>query len=79
MKRTPEACEGDLVVARIGQEVALKRYCRKSDEVIELQPESTNPEHKPIQIDRETTDFEIVGVVVGAIVGARRRDDCAAP
>ena len=79
IKRTPEATEGDLVVARIGQEIALKRYCRKSASVIELQPESSNPEHKPIRIDRETEDFEIVGVVVGAIVGARRRDDCAPP
>ena len=69
IKRTPEATEGDLVVARIGQEIALKRYCRKSASVIELQPESSNPEHKPIRIDRETEDFEIVGVVVGAIVG----------
>ena len=79
VKRTPEASEGDVVVARIGAEIVLKRYCRRNAESVELQPESTNPEHKPIRIDRETTDFEIVGVVVGAIVGARRRDDCSTP
>ena len=75
VKRTPEATEGDLVVARIGQEITLKRYSRKSESVIELQPESTNPEHQPIEIDPNTHDFEIVGIVVGAIVGTRRRDE----
>lgn len=79
VRRSPEANDGDLVVARIGPEVTLKRYCRKGADIIELQPESSNPEHEPIRIDRDTEDFEIVGVVVGAIVGARRRDDCSAP
>ena len=30
---------------------------------MELRPASHNPEHKPIQITKATTDFEIVGVV----------------
>ena len=72
VRRAPEANDGDLVVARIGQEIVLKRFHRRSSDVIELQPESTNPEHKPIRIDRQTEDFEIVGVVVGAIIGTRR-------
>ena len=76
VRRTPEANDGDLVVARIGQEVTLKRYCRKGPDTIELQPESTNPEHEAIRVGPETVDFEIVGIVVGAIVGARRRDYC---
>ena len=79
VKRTPEANDGDVVVARIGPEIVLKRYCRKSQTRIELQPESTNPEHEPIVIEPQTEDFEIIGVVVGAIVGARRRDDCSTP
>ena len=77
VKRAPEANNGDVVVARIGGEIVLKRYCRKSETQIELQPESTNPEHEAIQIGPQTTDFQIVGVVVGAIVGARHRSDCA--
>ena len=36
---------------------------------IELQPRSANPEHQPIVIDGQTTDWEIVGVVVGAMIG----------
>ena len=79
VQRTPDVRNGDLVVARIGQEVTLKRYCRKGSELIELQPESTNPEHQAIRIDPQTEDFEIVGVVVGAIVGARRLDHSGMP
>ena len=76
VKRTPEASNGEVVVARIGAEIVLKRYCRKDRDLIELQPESTNSEHEAIHVGPETDDFEIVGVVVGAIVGARRRDEC---
>ena len=63
---------GDLVVARIGQEIVLKRYRCVSKSVVELQPESTNPEHQPIRIDAQSDDVEIVGVVLGAVVGGRR-------
>ena len=36
---------------------------------------STNPEHEAITIGPTTVDAEIVGVVVGAIVGTRRATD----
>ena len=72
VQRTANVHEGDLVVARIGQDVTLKRYHRKSKDAVELQPESTNPEHRSIRIDAHTEDVDIVGVVVGAIVGTRQ-------
>ena len=72
VQRNPDVCNGDLVVARIGQEIVLKRYRRLSASVVELQPESANAEHQPIRIDAQTDDVEIVGVVVVAVVGARR-------
>ena len=72
VRRQPEANDGDLVVARIGQEITLKRFRRIDAGRIELEPESTNPEHKTIRIDPTTEDFQIVGIVVGAIVGTRR-------
>ena len=59
----------------MGQEIVLKRFHRRSSDVIELQPGSTNPEHKPIRIDRQTGDFEIVGIVAGAIIGTRHTGD----
>ena len=72
VRKKPNPRDGDLVVARIGDEVVVKRFVRKDKHTIELQPESHNPEHKPIRIDEHTVDFEVVGTVVGAIVGTRR-------
>ena len=60
--------------ARIGEEVTLKRYERTGAHTAEFQPESTNPEHKPIRVDARTDDVAIVGIVVGTIIGTRRRD-----
>ena len=75
VEREREPCEGEVVVARIGDAITLKRFHRASADAIELQPESANPEHEPIRIG-PADDFQIVGVVVGAIVGAKGRDDC---
>ena len=72
VQRNPDPRDGDIVVARIGEEVVVKRFCRKSRDTIELQPESHNPEHKAIRITPHTVGFEVVGTVVGAIVGTRR-------
>ena len=63
---------GDVVVARIGEEITLKRYYRQNGYgSVELQPVSSNAEHSTIRIDGQS-DFEISGVVVGAIIGTRR-------
>ena len=40
-------------------------------ECVELKPESTNPNHVTIRVDRGM-DYEIVGVVVGAVIGMHR-------
>ena len=72
VRRQPEANDGDIVLARIGQEVTLKRFQRIDAKHVELQPGSTNPEHEPIPIGPTAHDTEIVGIVVGAIVGRRR-------
>ena len=72
VRRDPDPHDGDIVIARIGDEVVVKRFVRTSAKTLELQPESHNPEHKPIRLDATTSDFEIVGTVVGAIVGTRR-------
>ena len=72
IKRTPDASEGDVVMVRIGNEITLKCFHRASDDRIELQPRSKNPEHRAIVIDEQTEDWEIVGVVVGAMIGPPR-------
>ncbi|MCY4667599.1 MAG: transcriptional repressor LexA [Rhodococcus sp.] len=76
IKRTPDASEGDIVVARIGTEITVKCFHRPSNDRVELRPCSENPEHCTIVIDGQTEDWEIVGVVVGAMVGARPTSGC---
>ena len=66
----------DVVIARIGQEITLKCFHRPGPDRIELQPRSSNPEHTPIVIDAQTADWEIAGVVVGAMIGARPTAGC---
>ena len=72
VKANPDPRDGDIVVARIGDEVVVKRFCRTGPNTVELQPESHNPEHEAIRITPHTIGFEVVGTVVGAIVGTRR-------
>ena len=76
VKRNPEPNEGDVVIARIGQEITLKCFHRPDPDRIELQPRTSNPEHKTIVIDAQTADWEIAGVVVGAMIGARPTAGC---
>ena len=67
--RNPHPRDGDIVIARIGSEITLKCFHRSSEARVELQPRSTNPKHQAIVIDKQTEDWEIVGVVVGAMIG----------
>ena len=67
VKKTTEARNGDIVVARIDDEVTVKRLQRKKDSsgsYIELQAE--NPEFKNIIVTAEA-DFTLEGQAVGLI------------
>ena len=72
-RRGSDARVGDIVVARVGAEMTLRRLASPAPEHLVLQPESTNPEHYSVPFDARSGDIEIVAVVVGAIVAARRR------
>ena len=45
VRKTNEARNGQVVVARFGDEVTLKRYWKLSERHVELRPESHNPGH----------------------------------
>lgn len=62
VKRTDQARNGQIVVARLGEDVTVKRY-RKTDRLIELLPE--NPDYDIIRIDSEETEFHLEGLAVG--------------
>jgi len=62
--RTPEVRSRQIVVARIEDEVTVKRY-RQKGSIVELLPE--NDDFEPIVIDLKEQTMIIEGVVVGVI------------
>ena len=70
IKKTPTAESGQVVVARFGDEVTLKRFVRIDERNVELRPESYNPAHKVMKLDLAKHILEIDGVAVGAMIGA---------
>ncbi|MSQ60609.1 MAG: repressor LexA [Betaproteobacteria bacterium] len=62
--RTKEARSGQIVVARLKDEVTVKRLKRQGNQV-QLLPE--NPDFDPIHIDTKKDFFEIEGLAVGLI------------
>jgi repressor LexA len=63
VQKAHEAKNGQIIVARLGDEVTVKRF-KRSRGVVELLPE--NPEFKPIVVGPEDA-FEIEGLAVGLI------------
>ena len=68
VQRSAEARSGQIVVARLDDEVTLKRFRRIRD-VIELWPE--NPAYSPIRVDPRKHAFAIEGIHVGLIRNRR--------
>jgi repressor LexA len=64
VQKTKDAKNGQIVVARLGDEVTVKRFKRTST-TIELAPE--NPDFKTIVIPFGDVDFELEGLAVGLI------------
>jgi repressor LexA len=62
--RTPEVRSRQIIVARLEDEVTVKRY-RQEGAMVWLLPE--NPEFEPIQVDLAHQALVIEGVVVGVI------------
>lgn len=62
--RTPEARDGQIIVARIDDEVTVKRFQRQGDRV-SLLPE--NPNFTPIEVDLRHQELTIEGLGVGVI------------
>ncbi|GGB90219.1 LexA repressor 1 [Marinobacterium zhoushanense] len=67
--QTPEAREGQIVVARIGDDVTVKRFHREGSMVYLI---AENEEFDPIEIDLSEQELQIEGLGVGVI---RQRAD----
>jgi repressor LexA len=66
--RTPEARSGQIVVARLGEEVTVKRLRRRGHSV---QLEAENPDFAPIEVDLRRDALVIEGIAVGVIRNGR--------
>jgi repressor LexA len=64
VQKTHEAKNGQIVVARIGDDVTVKRL-RRTRAGVELLPE--NPDFEPIVVGPDEPDFALEGVAVGLI------------
>jgi len=62
--KTDDARTGQVVVARVADEVTVKRFRRRGN-TVQLLPE--NPDFEPIEVDARSGDFAIEGVAVGII------------
>jgi repressor LexA len=62
--RTPQAINGQIVVARLGDEATVKYYHRRGS-LLRLEP--ANPEFAPLEIDLRRESCEIEGIVVGSV------------
>jgi len=62
--RSAEARAGQVVVARIGDEVTVKRF-KKRGHTVQLLPE--NPDFEPIEVDLTRQELVIEGIAVGVI------------
>jgi repressor LexA len=66
--RTQEARSGQIVVARLGEEVTVKRLRRRGHAV---SLEAENPEFEPIEVDLRRDALVIEGIAVGVIRNGR--------
>ncbi|NIM71179.1 MAG: transcriptional repressor LexA [Xanthomonadales bacterium] len=62
--RTPEASDGQIVVARVDDEVTVKRFRQRGHRVT-LAPE--NPDFRPIEVDLRQQALSLEGLGVGVI------------
>jgi repressor LexA len=64
VQKAKDAKNGQIVVARLGDDVTVKRL-RRTKAGIELIPE--NPDFQTILVSPDATDFELEGIAVGLI------------
>ena len=64
VQKTKDAKNGQIVVARLGDEVTVKRL-RRTSKGVELMPE--NPDFQTIFVAADREDFELEGIAVGLL------------
>ena len=65
VKRTNDIKNGDIVIARLDDEVSVKFFRRKSPKIVELEP--ANEEFENIIVDLEHEELHIEGKSIGLL------------
>ena len=65
VKKTNDIKNGDIVIARIADEVTVKFFNRKSPKIVELEP--ANDDFKNIVVNLEQEELHIEGKSVGLL------------
>lgn len=69
--RTTQVRNGQIVVARLGEEATVK-YFHRAGQLVRLEP--ANPAYTPIEIDLRTNELSIEGLAVGVLRTSLRTD-----
>jgi repressor LexA len=69
--RTTQVRNGQIVVARLGEEATVK-YFHRAGQLVRLEP--ANPAYTPIEIDLRTSELSIEGLAVGVLRTTLRTD-----
>ncbi len=64
VKQQKDSTNGQIVVARINDEVTVKRFKKEPTQILLI---AENKDFQPIQINEQSGDFAIEGIVVGVI------------
>ena len=64
VRRQPEVENGQIAVVRVGKEDATVKRFRKDGNIVQLVPQSYNPEHQIQIYDLKDTEVEVIGKVV---------------
>ena len=65
VKKTTDVRNGDIVIARIDDEVTVKFFNRKSDKLVELEP--ANEDFETIKVNLERDELSIEGKSIGLL------------
>jgi repressor LexA len=63
---TPDVHNGQVVVARLGDEVTVKRF-KQEGPIVRLLPENSDPAYQPIIVDLREQELTIEGLGVGVL------------
>lgn len=64
VRRQPEVENGQIAVVRVDKDDATVKRFRQDENIVQLIPQSYNPEHQIQIYDLKTTDIEVIGKVV---------------